>query len=100
MSHVSIKQYPQLAFTSEFLEDLALCTSQARARVLDLLDRINKYGLDKMMVGTCLEGMSGNNSVTLRIHCDSDILLILLGGERNGKNIVNSLKKVSSSQVS
>ncbi|WP_459500478.1 hypothetical protein [Bacillus sp. C1] len=78
MNYVAVTQYPNLMFDESVMSALsnANLSKQAKLALLDAFNRLNRYGLDSMMVGSRLEKSSDGETGTLHI-LDDDVSLAL-----------------------
>ncbi|PFN25114.1 hypothetical protein [Bacillus cereus] len=72
MNYVTITQYPNLKFDERVLNvwPNVKFSKRAKLELLNALDRLNRYGLDSMMIGGYLKENSSEETSVLHISCD------------------------------
>ncbi|MDH4422637.1 hypothetical protein QEZ44_14590 [Bacillus cereus] len=94
MNYVIVEQYPNLEFDERIINLWSNMKFSERAtlKLLDVLDRLNRYGLDSMMIGGYLKENSSEETSTLHIPCDDFMLeLIAKSNEKNSIHYIELL---------
>ncbi|HFK1681954.1 hypothetical protein [Bacillus anthracis] len=88
MNYVTMTKYPNLEFDERILHvwPNVKFPQRARLELLNVLDRLDRYGLDIMMIGGYLKENSNEETSVLHISCD-DFKLELIARPNEEKAI-------------